>query len=121
MADLNETQDIEGVALIEGTDSILAYDFPHHDNNKVEIQKILELLKETSTTAPVTSNNTYFAHNMLNYNGLRVLTKKLNKNRTLLVMLRKQGYISLAMLDIENSIRMIDEIMKGYIPKDHFL
>jgi hypothetical protein len=52
-----------------------------------------------------------FAQRIFEYNGFKVLAKKLRDKLTLLVLLRKRGYVSLAMLDIENSIRRIDEIM----------
>jgi hypothetical protein len=113
---LKEAGDIQGVALIQGNDSILAYDFPQYKNDKADIQNIIKLLKQAKDSNHTSHHKTHLNHNIINYNGARVLAKKLKNNRFLLVMLHKRGYVNFALMDIENSIGMIDEIMKEFVP-----
>jgi predicted transcriptional regulator len=117
---LKEGADIEGAALVDYEDSIIAYDLPNDKNYKDEIHGILEFIKSTFDSQQDLKNEYIFAHRVFEYNGFKVLAKKLKDKLTLLVMLRKRGYVSLAMLDVENSIRMIDSILEGYIPKDTY-
>jgi hypothetical protein len=54
-----------------------------------------------------------FKQYIAEYNGHKILSKKIRNGITLLLLLGKKGYTSLAMLDIENSTRKIDEILWG--------
>ena len=110
LSDLKEASDIEGVVLIEGKDAIIACDLSNNIDYKVEIPEILTMFKHLSDYDLSKRNNSMFAHCIFDYNGCKVIAKRL-KNLTLLVMLQKRGYIGLAMLDIENSIRKIHEIL----------
>lgn len=112
VSDLRKGSDIKGAILVEGKDAIIAYDLPNTANSESEVNKILDLLKEGIDSNPGENYNGLFAHRILDYKGYKVLAKKLKHDLTLLVMLHKRGYISLAMLDIENSIRRIDEILR---------
>jgi predicted regulator of Ras-like GTPase activity (Roadblock/LC7/MglB family) len=112
LSDLKEASDIEGVVLVEGKDSIIASDLPDSTNYKLEIPEILAMFKELGGYTLGKRCNSMFAHCIFDYNGCKILAKRL-KNFTLLVMLQKRGYIGLAMLEIENSIRRIDEILGG--------
>lgn len=110
LSDLKEAKDIEGAVLIEGKGAIIACDLPDGTNYEAEIPKILALIEELGDYALSKRGKTMFAQCIFDYNGCKMLVKRL-KNFTLLVMLQKRGYIGLAMLDIENSIRRIDEIL----------
>lgn len=111
ISDLIEGSDIEGAVLVDGKEEIIACDLPKNTTYKDEIHEILELLEERDCPVPNEYNNVMFAQSILDYNGCKILAKKLKDKITLLVLLRKRGYISLAMLEIENSIRRIDEII----------
>lgn len=117
ISELIEGADIEGAALVDFEDSIIACDLPDDKNYKDEIHGILEFIELTFDSKLDLQNEYVFGHKVFEYNGFKVLAKKLKDKLILLVMLRKRGYVSLAMLDVENSIRMIDEILEGYIPK----
>lgn len=117
ISDLKEGADIEGAALVDYEDSIIAYDLPNDKNYKDEIHGILEFIDRTFDSQQDLQNESIFSHLVFEYNGFKVLTKKLKDKLTLLVMLRKRGYVSLAMLDVENSVRMIEEILEGYMPR----
>jgi predicted regulator of Ras-like GTPase activity (Roadblock/LC7/MglB family) len=120
ISELKEGADIEGAALVDYEDSVIAYDLPNDKNFKDEIQGILEFINKTYDPQTNLENDSIFAHKVFEYNGFKVLAKKLKDKLTLLVMLRKRGYVSLAMLDVENSIRMIDDILEGYLPKNTY-
>lgn len=57
---------------------------------------------------------TIYGHTIKDHNGVKILIKELENDLTLFVILQKYGYISLAMIDIENSIRSIEEIFKNF-------
>ena len=111
VSNLKKISDIEGALLVDDRNSVLASDFPENMNYEAEIPEILALLKESDIFARDEYDNTMFAHHILEYNGYKILAKKLKDKLTLLVMLQKRGYVSLAMLDIENSIRRIHELL----------
>lgn len=111
ISDLKEGRDIEGALLVDEEDDIIASALPENPKYEAEIPEILALLEKFDSSSPIKNHNTMFAQRIFEYNGFKVLAKKLRDKLTLLVLLRKRGYVSLAMLDIENSIRRIDEIM----------
>lgn len=111
ISDLKEGRDIEGALLVDEEDAIIASALPENPKYEAEIPEILALLEERDRLSPIKNNKTMFAQRIFEYNGFKVLAKKLRDKLTLLVLLRKRGYVSLAMLDIENSIRRINEIM----------
>ncbi len=114
ISDLREGSDIEGAVLVDGEEEIIASDLPKNTTYKDEIHEILELLEERDCPVPNEYNNVMFAQSILDYNGHKILAKKLRDKLTLLVMLQEHGYISLASLDVENSTRRINKILKGY-------
>ena len=117
LSDLIEASDIEGAILVEGKDSIIAYDLPDKTIDDTEIHKILAMLEESNDSPPIKNDNFIFTQSIFDYNGCKILAKR-SGNLILLVMLQKQGYVGLAMLEIENSIRRIREILEGTYPND---
>lgn len=111
VSDLKKGSDIEGAVLVDEEDAIIASALPENKNYEAEIPDILALLEEYGGFSPSEHHNAMFAQQVFDYNGFKVLAKKLRDELTLLVLLKKRGYVSLAMLDIENSIRRIHEIM----------
>lgn len=112
VSDLRKGSDIEGAVIVDGREEIIACDLPEGTNYEAEIPEILAMLEEDGY-APGEHQKGLFAQRIFDYNGYKVLAKKLKDKLTLLVLLKKRGYISLAMLDIENSIRRIYEILGG--------
>lgn len=113
VSDLRKGSDIEGAVIVDGREEIIACDLPESTNCEAEIHEILTLLEEKHGYSPGEHEEGMFSQRIFDYNGYKVLAKKLKKKLTLLVLLKKRGYISLAMLDIENSIRRIYEILGG--------
>lgn len=113
LSDLKKGSDIEGAMLIEGNDAIIACDLPARANYDKEIPEVLAMLEELCGQTTNELNEVMFAQQIFDFNGHKILAKKLKDKLTLLVMMQKRGYISLAMLDIENSIRRIDEILQN--------
>jgi len=113
VSDLRKGSDIEGAVIVDGREEIMACDLPESTNYEAEIPEILALLEEEDGYSPSEHEEGMFSQSILEYNGYKVLAKKLKEKLTLLVLLKKRGYISLAMLDIENSIRRIYEILEG--------
>lgn len=111
VSDLRKGSDIEGAVIVDEKEAIIACDLPESTNYEAEIPEILAMLKGEDGYAPSKHQKGMFAQNIFDYNGHKVLAKKLKEKLTLLVLLKKRGYISLAMLDIENSIRIIYEIL----------
>jgi len=111
ISDLKEGRDIEGALLVDEEDAIIASALPENPKYEAEIPEIMALLEKYDSFSPIKNHSTMFAQRIFEYNGFKVLAKKLRDKLTLLVLLRKRGYVSLAMLDIENSIRRINEIM----------
>ena len=114
ISDLNKISDIKGAALVEGIDDVITCDLPSSTDYEKDISEILRLLEEGDGYTINRQREVMFAHRILDYNGYKVLVKKLGNRFTLLVMLQKRGYVSVAMLDIENSIRRIDDIINGF-------
>jgi predicted regulator of Ras-like GTPase activity (Roadblock/LC7/MglB family) len=112
VSDLRKGSDIEGAVIVDEKEAIIACDLPESTNYEAEIPEILAIFEEDGY-APSEHQKGMFAQSIFDYNGYKVLAKKLKKKLTLLVLLKKRGYISLAMLDIENSIRRIYEILGG--------
>jgi predicted regulator of Ras-like GTPase activity (Roadblock/LC7/MglB family) len=110
---LKEGSDIEGAVLVDEKDDIIACALPDSTRYDSEIQEIMAQLEELGN--PVISKTTegFFTQRIFDYHGLKILAKKLKNKLTLLVILQKRGYVSLAMLDIENSTRKIHEILQG--------
>lgn len=108
---LKEEGDIEGVLLVGDKNHILAHELPKDINFEAEIPKILALLEKWGGFGQMTPHNDMFAHCILDYNGSKILAKRLENNFTLLIMLQKQGYIGLAMLNLENSAMEIASIL----------
>jgi hypothetical protein len=106
ISDLKEGADIEGAALVDFEDSIIAYDLPNDENYKDEIHGILEFIELTFDSRQDLKNESIFTHKVFEYNGFKVLAKKIKDRLTLLVMLRKRGYVSLA--------------LESYIPKNTY-
>jgi predicted regulator of Ras-like GTPase activity (Roadblock/LC7/MglB family) len=111
ISDLRRGSDIEGAILVDEKDAIIATALPENKNYERDIPEILEILEKGYGSNLNKHDNFMFAQQIFDFNGFKVLAKKLRDKLTLLVLLKKQGYISLAMLDIENSVRKIDEIM----------
>ncbi len=111
VSDLKEGSDIEGAVLVGGNDTVITFDLPENGDYKAEIPEILALLEDQKLSPADEHRDCMFMQSILDYNGCRILAQKLKNNLTLLVMLQKQGYVGLAMLDIENSIRRIQEIL----------
>ena len=110
VSELREGSDIEGAVLIGEKDTIIAYDLPHGRDYEGEISEILAMLKGFGGLVQE-HDNVMFAQQIFDFNGHKILAKKLKDQLTLLVLMQKRGYVSLAMLDIENSIRRIHEIL----------
>lgn len=113
VSDLRKGSDIEGAVIVDGREEIIACDLPESANYEAEIHEILAILEEEDGYVPSENQKGMFAQLIFDYNGYKVLAKKIKEKLTLLVLLKKRGYISLAMLDIENSIRRIYEILGG--------
>ncbi|MEE9150403.1 MAG: hypothetical protein V3U20_01045 [Thermoplasmata archaeon] len=111
VSDLREAGDIEGAILVEGKNSIITSDIPENMDPDTCLSDIMTILDDDGIFELSMKYNGLFTQHIFDYNGCKVLAKKLNDNLTLLVMIQKIGYTSLAMLDIENSIRRIHEIL----------
>ncbi len=112
ISDLKEGRDIEGALLVDEEDAIIASALPENTNYEAELPEILALLGERKCSGG--THNMMFAQHVFDYNGFKILAQKLRDKLTLLVLLQKRGYVSLAMLDIENTIRRMEEILHGY-------
>ncbi len=111
ISDLKEGRDIEGALLVDEEDAIIACALPENTHYEAEIPKILALLEKRGYHVKNENHKVMFAQHIFEYNGYKILAKKLKDKLILLVMMKKRGYVSLAMLDIENTIRRIDEII----------
>lgn len=116
VSDLREASDVEGAILVEGANSIIASDLPEYMEPKIYLPEIMAILEDWNIYSLKRKYNELFAQHIFDYNGCKVLAKKLKGNLTLFVMIQKKGYTSLAMLDIENSIRRINEIQGDALP-----
>jgi predicted regulator of Ras-like GTPase activity (Roadblock/LC7/MglB family) len=113
ISDLSNESDIEGACIVDQDDAIIASDLPDSSGYEADISQIMQLINEGEGYSVNEQSKVLFSQRILDYNGCKILAKKIRDKLTLLVMIHKRGYISLAMLDIENSIRKIDETMRG--------
>jgi predicted regulator of Ras-like GTPase activity (Roadblock/LC7/MglB family) len=114
ISDLKEGLDIEGAVLVNESDEIIASAFSKNTNYKSQLNEIIAMFEELNDPKSVTSQDAFFSQRILDYHGFKILAKKLKDKLTLLVILKKRGYLSLAMLEIENTTRKIHEILLGY-------
>ncbi len=112
LSNLRKIDDIHGSMLVLGNNSIFASDMPDFMDPDDYFHGIMNVLNEKGMFDLNKVNRKLFGHHIFDYNGYKVLAKKI-RNFTLLVMLKKMGYVGLAMLDIENSAREIDQIMQS--------
>ncbi len=113
IADLIENIDVEGALLIDGDYNVLASELP---DNEMFIKNLLEILsssKRWNNPDLNVFNHVMFKQFVMDHNGYKILSKRIRNGITLLILLGKKGYTSLAMLDVENSTRKIDEILWG--------
>lgn len=118
LSNLRNISDVQGAILIDGKNSILAYDMQNGMNPLEYLHGITRILDEERRLTIKKKTKRLFIQHIFDYNGCKVLAKKI-KELTLLVMLEKRGYISLAMLDIENSVREIENILKSNPIRSH--
>ena len=118
VCDLKDGDDIKGAALIYKNRTLLAHDMPNDMNLEVDIPSILYSVENKNPK--YNPNTILMGHNIIDHKGFKILVKNLDNDFTILVLMQKHGYISLAMLDIENSIRWIEEIIQRFQPIDLF-
>ena len=111
ISEIKEGGDIEGAVLINENDDIIVSAFSKGSDYELKTAEIMALLDILKDPKLGTSKDAFFTQRIFDYNGFKVLVKKIRNRLTLLVFLKKRGYISLAMLDIENSTRKIHEIL----------
>ena len=116
VSDLKDGEDVEGAFLIGEGDCVIACELTNK-NNDYDLRKILTLINKTSSAPVHPTGDMIFTCAEFDYNGSRILGKKLDDTLTLFVMLKKRSYVSLAMLNLENTVRKIDNILEGFIPK----
>jgi hypothetical protein len=114
ISNIKDGDDIEGAILINERDDTIVSAFSNSINHKIKMTEIIALLDALKDPMIGKTNDTFFTQRIFDYNGLKVLTKNIMERLTLLVFLKKRCYISLVMLDVENSTRRIHEIMLGY-------
>jgi hypothetical protein len=114
ISEIKEGGDIEGAILIDERDDFIVSAFSKGTNYESKTPEILAMLDALKDSNLGKSPDTFFTQRIFDYNGFKVLAKRIKDRITLLVFLKKPGYISLAMLDVENSTRKIHEILLGY-------
>lgn len=113
LSDLKKSTDIEGAVLVGRRDMIITHDLPKKSNYEAEISQIMTQFNDLSHEVMSTHFSRMFSHCIFDYNGCKVLAKRL-ENFTLLILLHKKGYVGPAMLDIENSASEIKRILNNW-------
>jgi predicted regulator of Ras-like GTPase activity (Roadblock/LC7/MglB family) len=114
ISEMREGGDIEGAVLVNENNDIIVSAFSKSTDVTLENHEIMALIEAMEDPDLGKTQDVFFTQRIFDYKGLKVLAKKIKDRLTLLVILKKPGYISLAMLDIENSTRRIHEILFGY-------
>jgi hypothetical protein len=114
VADLKEGEDVEGAVLMGERDFFIACELKSRIHND-DIRSELALINRISVTSNDDCDESIFTCQEHYCNGFKVLSKKVKEKMTLYVVLKKPSYMSLVMLDFENTIRMIDRILNGFI------
>ena len=112
ISEMREGGDIEGAVLVNEKNDIIVSAFSKNADLTLENHEILSLIEALEDPELGKSQDVFFTQRIFDYKGLKVLAKRIKDKLTLLVILKQPGYISLAMLDIENSIMRIDEILR---------
>jgi predicted regulator of Ras-like GTPase activity (Roadblock/LC7/MglB family) len=116
VSELRDGEDVEGAFLVGEKDNIIACELKDQKKDH-DIKRILHMIDRDSIISHKPMDDSIFTCSEIDYNGSRILGKKLDDKLTLFVMLKKRSYVSLAMLNFENTIRKIDNILDGFIPK----
>jgi predicted regulator of Ras-like GTPase activity (Roadblock/LC7/MglB family) len=114
ISEMKEGGDIEGAVLINENNDIIVSAFSKGADLTLENHEIMSLIEALKDPELGKTQDVFFTQRIFDYKGLKILAKRIKDKLTLLVILKKPGYISLAMLDIENSTRKIHEILFGY-------
>lgn len=112
-SDLIENIDVEGALLIDDNYKVIASELPDNEMFIKNLPEILSNSKRWDNPDLNAFHHVMFKQFVMDHNGHKILSKRLRNGTTLLILLGKKGYTSLAMLDIENSTRKIDEILWG--------
>ena len=113
ISEIKEGGDVEGAALINEKNEIIISTFSKETEYDKCIPEILALMKALKSPDLCSSSDTFFTQRIFDQNGFKILAKNIMDGYILLVFLKKRGYISLAMLDIENSTIRINQILHG--------
>jgi predicted regulator of Ras-like GTPase activity (Roadblock/LC7/MglB family) len=118
MRNLTINDDIKGAALVSKEGTILACDVPDNTVFTTNIPRIMDIMNLCEGSFGAESSNIMFNQTIFNYNESKVIAKKLRTGIALLVLMDRTGYVSLVMLEIENSTRMINQVFHEDIHDD---
>jgi hypothetical protein len=112
ISDLTRNAEIEGAVLLDEEETVIISDLPNGESYIQNIQNLISGFEDWESSSSNGFYNLMFKQFSSEFNGYKIISKRIKNGMTLMVMMGKKGYTSLAMLDIENSTRKIEEIIQ---------
>ena len=113
MSDLRRVEDVGGTVLIRLDGSVMAMDLPSEIHMNVSMRGLLQNLALLRGKTQLNRSKSIFAPVVIQYNGFNVLTSSIDKDLLFVTIVKNKGYLGVAMLDIENTVREIRRIISG--------
>ena len=111
LSDLSKRRDVLGAVLVRGDMGIVACDLPVYDNETPDILDELAMMENWGAYPRRVPKNSLFPQLVRDGNGFKIFAKQMSGDLTLFVMMRNSGYIGLATLDIEKTIKKIKKTL----------
>lgn len=111
IADLMCGSDVEGVVLVRDDSEVIAGNLPLTGGIMAGGPSIGTFLNEVMENFSMSMQNDIFSQPVAYSGDYQMLARRITGDLTLLAMVKSPGYMGLAMLDIENSVRKIGDIL----------
>lgn len=106
--------DVSGVALVKADGSIITW----HGKDGIEPAQCIDFMLDYILHAPKKNIAHYkygmFTQRVIDHNGHRMLMSKVRSDIMLLLLLDRNAYLGLTMLDMEGGLREIDEVLDEF-------
>jgi predicted regulator of Ras-like GTPase activity (Roadblock/LC7/MglB family) len=115
MTKLVSIKDVNGAAIMRTNGSVISWRSKDNGNNgkpKEYIDYIKNYMVKSYQNDIPFQNEGMFTESIIDYNGSKLLTSRIRKDIMLLLVLDKNTYLGLTMLDVEGCLQNIDSALE---------